>query len=148
VQTRTVEGEYFRVMGIPLLAGRDFGSQDRTGSLHVAVVNRAFVAQYFPGQDAVGARVQWARSDPPEWMTIVGVAGDIKHFGPGEPKSRGLRSYIRKRPSNGSAGCIRDSRPASAGILLGQVKQRLWGHRQSTSRHASFHDERSCGRVP
>src|SRR6267378_3229084 len=81
VQTRTVEGDYFRVMGIPLLAGRDFGSQDRTGSLHVAVVNRAFVAQYFPGQDAVGARVQWARSDPPDWMTIVGVVGDIKHFG-------------------------------------------------------------------
>jgi len=67
-----VEGEYFRVMGIPLLAGRDFGSQDRTAVWHVAVVNRAFRRQYFPGQDAVGARVQWARSDPPEWMTIVG----------------------------------------------------------------------------
>src|SRR2546428_10976211 len=76
VQTRTVEGDYFRVMGIPLLAGRDFGSQDRTGSQHAVVVNRAFVAQHFPGQNPVGARVQWARSDPPDCMTIVGAAGD------------------------------------------------------------------------
>lgn len=86
VYTRTVAGDYFRMMGIPLLAGRDFDSSDRTGSLHVAIVNRSFVDQFFPSQNPIGARVEWARSDPPDWMTIVGVVGDVKHFGPGEPE--------------------------------------------------------------
>src|SRR6267142_4310445 len=127
VQTRTVEGDYFSVMGIPLLAGRDFSSQDRTGSLHVAVVNRAFVAQYFPGQDAVGARVQWARSDPPDWMTIFGVVGDIKHFGPGEPEEPAvydLYSQTAQQWKRWMYPTIRGT--ASTGILLGQVKRRLW----------------------
>jgi len=127
VQTRTVEGDYFSVMGIPLLAGRDFGSEDRTGSLHVVVVNRAFVAQYFPGQDLVGARVQWARSKPPDWMTIVGVVGDIKHFGPGKPEEPAiydLYSQTAQQWKRWMYPTIRGA--ASPGILLGQVKQRLW----------------------
>jgi putative ABC transport system permease protein len=86
IQTRSIAGDYFRVMGIPLLAGRDFNSTDHTGSLHVAVVNRAFAETYFPSQNPLGARVDWARSQPPYWMTIVGVVGDVKHFGPSEPE--------------------------------------------------------------
>jgi len=86
VQTRTIAGDYFRLMAIPLLAGRDFGPEDRTGSLHVAIVNRAFAEKYFPSQDPTGSRVEWARENPPDWMTIIGVVGDVKHFGPNEPE--------------------------------------------------------------
>jgi len=127
VQTRTVAGDYFRLMGIPLLAGRDFGPQDRTGGQHVALVNRAFVAQYFPGQDAVGARVDWARSDPPDWMTIVGVVGDIKHFGPSEPEEPAvydLYSQTAQKWKRWMYPTIRGA--ASPGALLAQVKERLW----------------------
>jgi len=127
VQTRTVAGDYFRVMGISLLAGRDFDSRDRSGSLHVAVVNRAFAAQYFPGQDPIGARVQWARTDPPDWMTIVGVVGDIKHFGPGEPEEAAvydLYSQTAQQWKRWMYVALRSS--ASSGILLSQTKQRLW----------------------
>src|SRR5262249_39299761 len=66
IQTRTIAGDYFRIMGIPLLAGRDFSAQDHTGTPHVAIVNRSFVDQYFPGplgQSPLGARVDWARSE-------------------------------------------------------------------------------------
>jgi putative ABC transport system permease protein len=127
VQTRTVAGDYFRIMGIPLLSGRDFGPQDRTGGQHVALVNRAFVAQYFPGQDAVGARIDWARSDPPDWMTIVGVVGDIKHFGPSEPEEPAvydLYSQTAQKWKRWMYPTIRGA--ASPGALLAQVKERLW----------------------
>jgi putative ABC transport system permease protein len=127
VETRTVAGDYFRVMGIPLLAGRDFGPQDQTGGLHVALVNRAFVTQYFPSGDPVGARVDWARSDPPNWMTIVGVVGDIKHFGPGEPEEPAvydLYSQTAQQWKRWMYVAIRGN--ISPGILLAQTKQQLW----------------------
>ena len=127
VETRTVAGDYFRVMGIPLIAGRDFGPQDLTGGLHVAVVNHAFATQYFPSGDPVGARVDWARSDPPNWMTIVGVVGDIKHFGPGEPEEPAvydLYSQTAQQWKRWMYIAIRGN--ISPGILLAQTKQQLW----------------------
>jgi putative ABC transport system permease protein len=127
VQTRTVAGDYFRIMGIPLLSGRDFGPQDRTGGQHVALVNRAFVAQYFPGQDAAGARVDWARSDPPDWMTIVGVVGDIKHFGPSEPEEPAVYDLYSQTAQKWKRWMYPTIRGAAApGALLAQVKERLW----------------------
>ncbi len=84
LETRTVAGDYFRVMGIRLLRGRDFSPADRTGSQHVAIVNQAFAERYFPGGDPVGARIGWARETPRDWMTVIGVAGDVRHFGPAQ----------------------------------------------------------------
>jgi putative ABC transport system permease protein len=80
--TRTIAGDYFRTMRIPLLKGRDFTKEDREGSPLVGVINEAMARQYFPEQDPVGARVRWARQEgEPKWITIVGVVGDVKHFG-------------------------------------------------------------------
>jgi putative ABC transport system permease protein len=80
--SRTVMGDYFRTMKIPLLKGRDFNAQDREGTPLVGIVNETFVRQYFPGADVVGSRIRWARDDgDPKWITVVGVVGDVKHFG-------------------------------------------------------------------
>jgi putative ABC transport system permease protein len=86
LETRTVAGGYFRVMGIRLLRGRDFSPADRTGSQHVAIVNQAFAERYFAGADPVGSRIGWARETPRVWMTVIGVAGNVKHFGPAQPE--------------------------------------------------------------
>jgi putative ABC transport system permease protein len=126
VQTRTIAGDYFRLMGIPLLAGRDFGPQDRTGSQHVAVVNRAFVAQYFPSQNPINVRVDWARSEPRDWMTIVGVVGDVKHFGPGEPEQPAVYDLYSQTPQQWKRWMyivIRSDAPA--GAVLAIAKQHL-----------------------
>jgi putative ABC transport system permease protein len=86
VQTLSVMGEYFGVMQIPLRAGRDFSAMDREGQPRVAIVNETFVRQLLPGQNPIGARIDWTRSsDPHEWMTIIGVAGDVKHSGLNQP---------------------------------------------------------------
>jgi putative ABC transport system permease protein len=86
VQTLSVMGDYFGVMQIPIRAGRDFRAMDREGQPRVAIVNEAFVRQLVPGQNPIGTRIDWARSDEPhEWMTIVGVAGNVKHSGLNQP---------------------------------------------------------------
>ncbi|HEU4391795.1 MAG TPA: ABC transporter permease [Blastocatellia bacterium] len=82
--TRSASRGYLHTMRIPLLYGRDFESQDRPGSPMVAVVNESFVREYFGGESPIGARFRWARGPENNWITIVGVAGDVKHFGLGE----------------------------------------------------------------
>ncbi len=82
IDSRSVMGDYFRTMEIPLLAGRDFASQDHDGTPLVGIVNEAAMRKFFPKQNPVGQRIRWAK-EPGEfkWITIVGVVGDVHHFG-------------------------------------------------------------------
>lgn len=75
---RGISPNYFRVMGIPVIEGRDFTDADRYGSLPVAIVNETFVRELFPTSSPIGQRFRWARRDEVRWITIVGVVGDIK----------------------------------------------------------------------
>jgi putative ABC transport system permease protein len=79
--SRSVMGDYFALMGIPRKAGRDLSASDREGTPLVGVVNESFVRQYFPGTSPVGARIRWARDEEVRWIEIVGVVGDVRHFG-------------------------------------------------------------------
>jgi len=86
VQVLSVMGDYFRVMQIPIRAGRDFLPTDREGQPLVAVVNEAFVRQHLPGQNPIGSRLDWIRTpEPHQWMTIVGVVADVKYSGLNQP---------------------------------------------------------------
>jgi putative ABC transport system permease protein len=79
--SRSVAGEYFRVLGIPILQGRALTRDDRSDAPLVGVINESMARQYFPEQNPIGARIRWARSDEIQWITIVGVAGNVRHFG-------------------------------------------------------------------
>ncbi|HEY6805731.1 MAG TPA: ABC transporter permease [Pyrinomonadaceae bacterium] len=82
LETRSVMGDYFKVMQIPLKAGRDFGSQDFVDHAPlVGIANESLVKQYFQNEDPLGKRIRWASDPGQRWMTIVGVVGDVKHFG-------------------------------------------------------------------
>jgi putative ABC transport system permease protein len=87
LMSRSVAGDYFHVMHIPLLQGRAFTADDRAGAPLVGVVNEAFVRTYFPNENPLGARIAWSRREgPPQWITIVGIAADVKHFGLNQPE--------------------------------------------------------------
>jgi putative ABC transport system permease protein len=80
----SVSADYFGVMGIPLLRGRAFTEADASGQPLVAVVNQAMARHFWPGEDAVGKRITtWMAPNPPAsaWMTIVGVAADVRNMG-------------------------------------------------------------------
>lgn len=74
-----IAGKYFRTAGVPLLKGRPFSNQDRRGTLPVAIVNQAMARTYWPKQDPIGKRFRFNSSDP--WLTVVGVAGDMRRQG-------------------------------------------------------------------
>jgi predicted permease len=79
VPTLMVTPAYFRTMGTPLLAGRQFSPSDAPTSAPVAIVNAAFAKRFYPAGDAVGKRIQWGGRH--DFTTIVGVAADIRQTG-------------------------------------------------------------------
>ncbi|MGH7939313.1 MAG: ABC transporter permease, partial [Bryobacteraceae bacterium] len=82
--SRSVEGDYFQVMGIRLLRGRLLTRDDHANAPLVGVINDATARRYFPGQNPLGKRIRWARSETVSWITIVGVVGNVRHFGLGQ----------------------------------------------------------------
>ncbi|MBF5045667.1 ABC transporter permease [Aggregicoccus sp. 17bor-14] len=72
--------EYFGAMGIPLKRGRNFGPQDTDTSPGVVIVNETFAKTFFPGQEAVGQRINlgWKENEPAR--EIIGVVGDVRHM--------------------------------------------------------------------
>lgn len=77
VYYRSINDAFFRAMGIPTLKGRTFNGADRENGPLVAVVNEAFVRQYYPAEEVLGKRVRWASGDG-SWITIVGVVADVR----------------------------------------------------------------------
>jgi putative ABC transport system permease protein len=99
LESRSVMGDYFRTMQIPLRAGRDFDSRDFADKAPlVGIANDAMVRKYFPNEDPLGKRVRWVRNPEVQWITIVGVAGDVKHFGLDLPEEPGLYSPYTQAP--------------------------------------------------
>ena len=67
---------YFRTMGIPLLAGRDFTEDDDRDVPLALVINRAAAERYWPGKDPVSQTILVGQSRG----TIIGVVGDIRQI--------------------------------------------------------------------
>jgi predicted permease len=73
--------DYFRVMGIPIVRGRDIGRRDTRDSAPVAVINETLARRYWQGSDPVGSRI----SRNGQWITVVGIARDSKYRNLSEP---------------------------------------------------------------
>ncbi len=74
---RSITPDYFRAMGIPLIAGRAFTEADVSSHAHVVIVNQRFAQIYFAGRNPIGGRVG---GDNRHWDTVVGVVADVRHF--------------------------------------------------------------------
>jgi predicted permease len=74
-----VSPSYFRTLGIPIVRGRDFTGVDRRDGEPVAIVSESVARHYWPGQDALGKRLQFVPE--PEWplVRVVGVAADTRY---------------------------------------------------------------------
>ena len=77
---------YFRVMGIPLRAGREFLETDRQALPRAVIVNETFARRLFPGRSALGQRVRRpvAKGTPGPWAEIVAVVSDSHYLTLGE----------------------------------------------------------------
>ena len=76
---RSATPGYFQTLGIPLVTGRFFTPSDGAKSPNVAVVNQTLASRYWARETAVGHRI--SADSGKTWITIVGVVGDVHHYG-------------------------------------------------------------------
>jgi predicted permease len=70
--------KYFQTMGIELMRGRDFYTQDIEGSPGVVIINESFARRFFIDQEPLGKRLRLGGSQSP-WIEIIGIARDSKY---------------------------------------------------------------------
>ena len=70
---------YFEMMGIPLLAGRQFDQFDTPESKTVVVISQTMAALYWPNENPIGKRINLG--GPVPWSTVVGIVGDTRSVG-------------------------------------------------------------------
>ncbi|HLY39934.1 MAG TPA: ABC transporter permease [Terracidiphilus sp.] len=80
VMTQAASDGLLATLEIPLLRGRMFDGRDGAGAEPVAIVNQALAREYFGGENPIGKAIKLSRAEDQtaKWMTIIGVAGDVK----------------------------------------------------------------------
>jgi predicted permease len=119
--------DYFRTMGISLLAGRPFADSDTTGA-PVAIVSAETERRFWPNQSAIGKHVRLL--DEKEWRTIVGVTEEVRAYDLQQnvpnwirgtayvPYNRTATLETRRIPADMSVAIRMASDTAQAGALL------------------------------
>lgn len=122
VDFRTITGDYFEILGIPVLRGRRFADSDSQPGWRVVIVNESLARRYWSDTDPVGQRILVGvfKGQPRPGQTavayeIVGVVGDIRERGPALPVRRTM--YLPAEPgASASTFVLTGSRIAVAEI--------------------------------
>jgi putative ABC transport system permease protein len=108
-----VQGNYFKAIGISLLAGRLFTPEDKLGSQMVVIVNHKLAEHYWPGQSAIGKRMRMGLQETPTpWLVVVGEVSDVKLGSPDEetteqmyqPAAQEIAAYGSLAPADALTG--------------------------------------------
>ncbi|HXT47403.1 MAG TPA: ABC transporter permease [Gemmatimonadaceae bacterium] len=91
-----VNGDFFKAMRVPIIAGRAYDESDSPDRPETAIINETAAKRYFPNGDAVGRRISIGPDPHGTPMTIVGVAGDIRSGKLDMPVSPTLYANHRK----------------------------------------------------
>lgn len=121
VRVRAVSSGYFDALRIPVVEGRTFPASVGEGE-KVAVVNRAFGERFWPGRSALGQQFMGSWDDDREWITIVGVAGNVRRSAADDGQAP--EAYIPFFQQNDDCGSllVATDRGGSAGL----VRDQLW----------------------
>lgn len=105
---QAVTAEYVTLLGIPILRGRDLTERDVRDSLMVAVVNKTMAERYWPSEDPIGKRFRFGGADEDApWMTVVGVAGNVRHQRLGDPPENQVYLVYSQAPYRGMVVLMR-----------------------------------------
>jgi putative ABC transport system permease protein len=103
---RTSSPGYFRTMRIPVVKGRDFSEHDTAEKPFVVVINETMARKYWPGEDPIGKRLLDPRDRTPP-AEVIGVVGDVKHFGLDDQAEEYIYTSALQTPGSGMFVVVR-----------------------------------------
>ncbi len=128
---RTVSEGYFDALGVPLTAGRKFGPEDVAGGERVVIINQRAAELAWPGQNPIGRRLRAISMESAgnggvaPLLTVVGVVGDVRHWGPyGELKGE-MYTLFRQVPDFSGAMTVVGRTGLPAASMIPSVRARL-----------------------
>jgi len=126
--TSAAVGDYWRTLGIPLIAGRFLEDADNHRELKVCVVDQDFANRYWPGKAALGHRItNGPKFDDKKAVTIVGVVGSVKQTELAETNAQGAIYYPYSAYSSNSLSIVvrTPMEPAALAPMLQKVVLKL-----------------------
>ena len=119
--TNTVDVDYFKVMHIPLVDGRDFTDGDRDGSLAVVIINEDLARRYWAGGDAIGKRLRLVGDSVTR--QVIGVVKNSNYTTLGEAPQPCIYLPLRQNPGATATLYVRAAR--DPGSVLGEVQREV-----------------------
>src|SRR6266566_826321 len=123
-ELRWATPHYFRTLGIPLRKGRTFTDADRLGGARVLLISETAARMFFPEGDAIGQKLDFGAGGGYEKNKgeIVGVVGDVRHFGLDAPIAPTFYVPLSQAGMDGASLVIRAQASPAA---LGQPARKL-----------------------
>lgn len=122
-QFTSITDDYFKTMGIPQIAGRDFNTFDKAGSAPVIVVNKAFAELVWPGDNAIGKTVRLLAT-PEVTATVIGIVANAKQFTLTEQMKPQL--YMSKDQNTGIFASIVMRTKGDPDAMANTLRQAVW----------------------
>ncbi len=119
-------GDYFRAMKIPLLGGRTFDATDQASAPPVVILDRQLARRLWPTEKSpIGKRIRTGADTP--WMTVVGVAGDVRGESLGEAGTNGMlyRPYTQDASRDMTLVVHTPADPARVVPMVREVARKL-----------------------
>ncbi|HLL70266.1 MAG TPA: ABC transporter permease [Pyrinomonadaceae bacterium] len=118
-----VNADYFGALRIPLKEGRIFNAEDKKDAPLAVVINEAAARRYWPNESPVGKRIKIGDPANP-WLEVVGVVGDVRHYGLDKPANMQVYLPHQQKPSQQMTIVVRSASDAESQINA--VRNQVW----------------------
>ncbi|MCI0412941.1 ABC transporter permease [bacterium] len=121
---RRISPSYFKTMRAPIIEGREFMEADEQRTMPVAIVSRQMAKRFWPGQSAIGKRIQRLAQTDRVWRTVVGVVEDLKDSSLSDPPGSTL--YIPYAQGSFPSFHIVVRTVGDAALIAAPLRERVW----------------------
>jgi putative ABC transport system permease protein len=121
---RGVRANYFEMLRVRLLDGRQFSDSDNETGPKVAMINATMARRYWPDESPIGKRLRPDALQTEDWLTIVGVVADMKNESVAQRSRPEIYFPYAQTPTRGLSLMLRTSVPPMT--LAENLKQEIW----------------------
>jgi putative ABC transport system permease protein len=119
---------YFSAMGVPLRKGRFVDERDRAGSPDAIVINESLARRLFGDRNPIGEQMRFGPQivDDRGWATVVGVVGDVRHYGLAADAPDAFYTMIDQWRWIDNTGTLVVRASGDAASLIPSIKRAVW----------------------